>query len=700
VVRCQHPARLPWGPFLGLALCIYACGGPGGSADGGDGAPDAGTPTAPFPPWLAEGAPPIAPPSFDGCPAGWQPVEAGGATVCEPWPGDVGACPSGEGRFPGQEACGPIGPPCPAGGFPGDLPADASIVYVLGGSASGDGTQARPWGALSEFSVSGLPRGTVVALGRGTYDAARLPRAIVLWGACTAETVITASAPDMLTGSLHVVGAGASARNLTIRSGGRPGVSALGDGDSIHLTDLVVVGATATGLLAVYGGEITGERVVVRDTMPNPDGSRGRAISVETGGRAELHQGLFEGSRNVAAFVSRSGALLVLEDSALRETDSTASDLGAGRAVSAEEGGQLELRRAVLERQRDVGLFVGDPGSSAVLEDVLVRDTDSIRASGQDGMGLAVTGGAVASGSRLWVHASRHAGLYGREDSSMTLSDVVVTDTRGLASDETSGAGLDAHGGPSVDLRRAVLSGSRLVGILAGAGGSSLHLEDLVVRDTVGQEADGAFGRGLSIQPGAVVSGSRILVERSREIGLFVAGPDATVSLDDLAVRDTGGDIFGLLGRGLSVQVGATVEVTGALFDRNREVSVLAGGDMARVSLRETVVRSTLPRECVLDRCAGAGIGNGFGAYLTGRIEAVDFVLEGSALCGVHVAMDGEMDLADGEVWGSPIGACVQVDGYDVDRLRAGVRYRDNDSNLMATSLPVPDALAPGFGGG
>ena len=49
--------------------------------------------------------------------------------------------------------------------------------------------------------------------------------------------------------------------------------------------------------------------------------------------------------------------------------------------------------------------------------------------------------------------------------------------------------------------------------------------------------------------------------------------------------------------------------------------------------------------------------------------------------------------MRDGDVFGSAIGACVQVDGYDVDRLTNDVRYFDNETNLQATTLPVPEAI-------
>jgi hypothetical protein len=41
------------------------------------------------------------------------------------------------------------------------------------------------------------------------------------------------------------------------------------------------------------------------------------------------------------------------------------------------------------------------------------------------------------------------------------------------------------------------------------------------------------------------------------------------------------------------------------------------------------------------------------------------------------------------------IGACVQVDGYDLTRLSDEVEFRDNESNLDTTSLPVITPVNP-----
>ncbi len=41
----------------------------------------------------------------------------------------------------------------------------------------------------------------------------------------------------------------------------------------------------------------------------------------------------------------------------------------------------------------------------------------------------------------------------------------------------------------------------------------------------------------------------------------------------------------------------------------------------------------------------------------------------------------------------NPIGANVQTEDFDIGRLQDRVAYRDNDRNLDAAALPVPEPL-------
>lgn len=84
----------------------------------------------------------------------------------------------------------------------------------------------------------------------------------------------------------------------------------------------------------------------------------------------------------------------------------------------------------------------------------------------------------------------------------------------------------------------------------------------------------------------------------------------------------------------------------------------------------------------------------GFGAYaLAGSVRLEDFTLSRNEFCGMAVAHEGDLDAQAGLVEHHPIGACVQVPGYRIDRISTEVIYRNNDINLdsMMPAMPEPE---------
>ena len=70
------------------------------------------------------------------------------------------------------------------------------------------------------------------------------------------------------------------------------------------------------------------------------------------------------------------------------------------------------------------------------------------------------------------------------------------------------------------------------------------------------------------------------------------------------------------------------------------------------------------------------------------------FTIEGAPLCGVQVADGGRLDLADGVVRGSTIGACVQTPDFDLARITTGVVYEENGINVdQGGAHHVPEPL-------
>ncbi|MBI5486709.1 MAG: right-handed parallel beta-helix repeat-containing protein [Deltaproteobacteria bacterium] len=750
---------------------------------------------------------PAAPPLLAPCPPGWRDVSAPGlATVCDPTPeGGVPDCAADEAAFVGDPGCSRIGMDCPVGDWAEDIPGERTVRYVRAGApAGGDGSRAAPFATIAE-AQAGAPRDTVLALSKGTFDeAVELSTGITLWGACVAETIVACSTPSAADPTIRIDGYGTTVRNLRV-GGRRTGIAAVGR-RSVQLEGVLVEGVDDVGLLVATGATVTGHDVVVRDTQPRATDSRhGRGLDVETGAQVELARAVFEGNHELSVTSLEPGTVVTLTDVAVRDTELRATDGTGGIGLAVQSGGRAEIRRGVFEGCIDAAVGVSFAGSLAVLTDVVVRDART-RANGTRGRGLQVDGGGRAEVTRGWfernvessalimgpgstasltdvvlrdteptaagiaghgldvqqearvevaraaVEGSHEGGVVVRLDAVLTMTDMVVRGTD-IVPGGPSANGLEVLDGASADVERAVFENNRGVAVQAGRSGSHLTIRDLVVRDTSGVEGSDLLAAGLFVADGAEVEVSRALFERNEASA--VACSAATLTVTDLVVRDSAAvPWLGKGGHGLEVAWGSQVDVDRALFERNRTVAVVADGagslleftdaivrdtqcrasdgyggsgliaqfggqvvasrvllernrmvgayailEGSRLDLSDVVVRGTVAATCGMSGCIGAGFG--VGAYGGGAVEMTRFTVSWSELCGLQLAhgydatgarypLGGTIDLHEGEVTDNPIGVNVQTDGFDIVRLADRVVFDRNGETLDSNAMPVP----------
>jgi hypothetical protein len=583
-------------------------------------------------------------------------------------------------------------------------------------------------------------------------------------------------------------GGAAEVRRAAIEGNRTAGLLATGSGTRLTLEDVAARdtesqerdAGSAQGLHAELGAAVSARRVlldrnrefavflvgagtvgtfedlVIRNTrFRENDRQGGMAVRVESGAAAHVRRAAIEGNREVGAYAVGTGTSMTLEDVVVRDTQGRESDRQLGRALFAEIGAAVEVRRALIERSREVAILVRGAGTTATLEDLVVRDTRSMESNGEGGRGLTVGEGAAAVVRRaLFERNLDVAILAARTGSTVTIEDLVVRDTGSRDADRRGGRGLGVVDGASATVLRAAFERNRDVAILAARPGTRLVLDGVAVRDTRGQEDDGAGGRGIGVQEGAALEARRTLFERNREVAVFLEGAGTRGVLEDLVVRDTRGrEDDREAGRGASVENGAVAVLRRALLQRNLEVAVYAASAGTSVTLEDVVIRDTRSRESdrlfgdaldVVEEAAatadrlliergravavvavGAGtsvslenvvirdtgpaeggglFGIGAGAYGGGRVTLRHFSISGNAMCGVQLAYGlqsgtglpfeegGTMDLHDGVVSHNAVcGANVQTGGFDLGRLQDGVRWHDNGQDLDMTSLPVPE---------
>lgn len=637
--------------LLALGLGSTACGGDdvsepasevdAGTADIGNGTPDGGNQALDVAPpiftpcpggWqqrrddelgidVCEPWPDSSPVSW-GCPTGWRPANTDGVDTCEPFPeGGAAECDDPyQAHFPGEPGCRVVGAPCPEGDFPEGLPEDVNIVYVQPGFQGGDGSStAAPLGSLDEVNFRSLPPGSVIALAKGLYRwTGILTREATLWGACPEETVLSSpiplptNAPDALV-TIRAPGLGSGpdfvVKNLRVSDSSRPGFQ-VGGRMGLRLEGVIIERATGLGMGALNRGRLFASDLVVRGTRPLPGGLFGIGLTAQEGAQVTIQRAIISRNRTYGVLLGDDGSeqtQLVLEDSMIRDTRSQMTGSVDGIGLQAQGNSRAELRRSYLTRNIEFGVSAnGD--AELVMEDMVVRDTRSQVSDGLSGSALFVEGRVTATVSQALFDNNQDTTVVAfGDDTRLTLENAVVRSTRGRQVDQTFGRGLQAGRGALVQVRRAVFDRNREGGVLVRGTGSRLVLEDAIVRNTEGSESNGSRGRGLQVEADGRAEVRRVLFARNRETGVRVQGANSYLMLEDVVIRDTRSQASNqTFGRGLDVSLGGLAEVKRTVVARNRDIGLVVADRNSRLILEHAVVSDT--QSWAVDLTFGRGL--------------------------------------------------------------------------------------------
>src|SRR6185503_19077329 len=96
------------------------------------------------------------------------------------------------------------------------------------------------------------------------------------------------------------------------------------------------------------------DHVIVVDTGPrSTDGSFGRGLSAQAGGHVEVRHALVEGSHESGVFGGGDGTELVLTDTVVRGTQAQVLDGLFGRGISIFDSAAITAERVVVDDNRD-----------------------------------------------------------------------------------------------------------------------------------------------------------------------------------------------------------------------------------------------------------------------------------------------------------------------------------------------------------
>lgn len=267
---------------------------------------------------------------------------------------------------------------------------------------------------------------------------------------------------------------------------------------------------------------------------------------------------------------------------------------GAGPGIRARRESTMGLAPEVvatdlvIDRATRYGVLSDGSGSRVELVDTVIRDIQ-LYADGTRGRGVNVQSGGELIGRRLRIEGVHEFGIFAHGDQTeVTLQETRVEGTQ--AADWGGGWGIDVLSGAHLVATDLLLDDNEGLGLALRDVGTSAELSNSVVRATR-SDGDGTIGRGVSVQTGASLVASGLAVEDNRHVGLFASGQGTTVQLDDVRVSGTRPAADGTLGRGVGIESGASMQATGLEVEGSEEVGINFAG--ATASLVDCAVRST-----------------------------------------------------------------------------------------------------------
>jgi hypothetical protein len=721
---------------LAIAFVLVACdAAPANSVDAGAG--DGGS-TSDAAIVVADPAPPVLTP----CPTGWR-EETGpsGVPSCSPWPatGYDEHCAFDSAHFPGAPGCARIGTACAADGWPSDLPVGRTVVYVDDGAAAGgDGTSRATALRSIGAAVTAAPTGGVIAVATGHYDEfVNLRAGQTLWGACVDGTRLTASTATPDHGVIDLAGDGSGVRNVGIDPSPRLGIYSVAANTTI---DDVAIGSTALSAIWVDVGPVAVRNVVARDTRFYGADGWGNAIEIEAGASMTLDHIVLERAVYVGLYVDM-GASVVANDVAIRGcmvggvymqqgghlmlaraeianvtgfgittgdansqldatdlvVDGVTGTINTANAVMVQSGAHATLTRAHVVHYAAHGIAMASMGTDLTVTDALVEQGAPHPTDNGTGV-LAIMSSALHLTRVRMDHAATN-GIYLADMGTMLdATDLTITATRSDPGSGMAGNALIMFDGATATVTRGLFDDARSVALALGAAGTSMTATDLHIRGTEPEDAMDMYrlGRGIELQDSAQLTIVRGIVEQNHSAGAFVA--NAHLDATDFVIRDTRAEVTNQsMGVGLWAQEGGTV----TLHDARIEGSRFAGIVMAGTNLSATglVIDGVASADCATTSCQPLAGGFGLVSTFGGMVSVTGFDVRGAAVCGVLIGEDDPargptgMDLMNGVVEHAPVGACVQVSTFDIERLHHMVTYSDVGVPLQATSYMLPTML-------
>ena len=316
------------------------------------------------------------------------------------------------------------------------------------------------------------------------------------------------------------------------------GVS-VGNSATMTLTRSVIVDNHTSGLYGANEAHIEVHDVLIARTQPRVDGTNGLGVWLRTGSALTLSRSALVENHAIGLFATDDDTAALVTDIFVARTQPATDGpfpTISGRGITARGGAALTLTRAALIGNHDTGLWTGDDGATAEVQDVLIAGTRPAP-GGMGGAGIVVHDGGTMMLSRSTLIENNLIGLFaGGDGTNVTIEDVLVARTQPGADVAQGPSGITVYFGAALALSRSAIIENHHTGLNAWAhsssatsNGTTVQITETLIARTQPTD-DGEGGLGVSALPGSAMTLSRSAIIENHEMGLAVLQSIASVS--------------------------------------------------------------------------------------------------------------------------------------------------------------------------
>lgn len=380
------------------------------------------------------------------------------------------------------------------------------------------------------------------------------------------------------------------------------------------------------------------------------------------------------------------------------------SDNYFGRGINIINGPIATIKNSLILNNSDVAIAASGINSEINLYNTVIKNTLSNKANKEAGFGLMVRHGSKAKLDQVLISNNRTYGIWtdistSDEPTTIEAKNIVIENTNHQESDLTLGRGIEIRKESIIDLNNALIINNKSTGLVLYGESISANLNDVVITNTKSSAYDESLGRGLVILNGPKVIANRILINENIEAGIQIVGEKTNADFTNLTVINTKStDNYRDYGLGIIVQDGASLTLSESKISNNKDIGILCINN-STINITDVLVEDIKQSDCATLSydselyCEQFAGGYGIGIIDNSLVIFNSLKISNSAFLGVQVANNSILSGNGIEITNNHIGVNIQNSAeYNFNEEVTDLIMRNNNENFFnKDELPIPD---------